>query len=190
MKEAEAAQSGLGVFLAQGDGHEQGGKGESGRGKEGGRGKGGEGITVRRPEVLDCSKEYRTPDFTSTGRVPVPRDLIMVIGNEIIEAPMAWRSRFFEYRAYRPLIKEYFHQGAKWTTSPKPLMSDELFDYSYPVDNKEEQYRLGLEQKFVTTEFEPCFDAADFLRVGRDIFAQNSQVSTLSNFVVNTSGLL
>jgi len=72
-------------------------------------------------------------------------------------------------------------------------MSDELFDYSYPVDNKEEQYRLGLEQKFVTTEFEPCFDAADFLRVGRDIFAQNSQVSTLSNchiFVVNSSGLL
>ena len=152
-----------------------------------------EGVTVRRPEVLDCSKEYSTPDFTSTGRVPVPRDLIMVIGNEIIEAPMAWRSRFFEYRAYRPLIKEYFHQGAKWTTAPKPLMSDELFDYSYPVDNKEEQYRLGLEQKFVTTEFEPCFDAADFLRVGRDIFAQNSQVSTISNchiFVVNTSGLL
>ena len=41
---------------------------------------------------------------------------------------MAWRSRFFEYRAYRPLMKEYFRKGAKWTTAPKPLMSDELYD--------------------------------------------------------------
>ena len=58
----------------------------------------------------------------------MPRDILLVVGNEIIEAPMAWRSRFFEYRAYRPLLKEYFTQGAKWTTAPKPLMSDDLYD--------------------------------------------------------------
>lgn len=58
----------------------------------------------------------------------MPRDILMVVGNEIIEAPMAWRARFFEYRAYRPLIKEYFRKGAKWTTAPKPTMSDELYD--------------------------------------------------------------
>lgn len=58
----------------------------------------------------------------------MPRDILLVVGNEIIEAPMAWRSRFFEYRAYRPLIKEYFKKGAKWTTAPKPTMSDELYD--------------------------------------------------------------
>lgn len=58
----------------------------------------------------------------------MPRDILMVVGDEIIEAPMAWRSRFFEYRAYRPLLKEYFKQGAKWTTAPKPLMSDDLYD--------------------------------------------------------------
>lgn len=58
----------------------------------------------------------------------MPRDILLVVGNEIIEAPMAWRSRFFEYRAYRPLIKEYFRKGAKWTTAPKPTMADELYD--------------------------------------------------------------
>lgn len=58
----------------------------------------------------------------------MPRDILMVVGNEIIEAPMAWRSRFFEYRAYRPLIKEYFRKGAKWTTAPKPTMANELYD--------------------------------------------------------------
>ena len=41
----------------------------------------------------------------------MPRDIIMTIGNEIIEAPMAWRSRFFEYQAYRPLIKVLFKKN-------------------------------------------------------------------------------
>ena len=58
----------------------------------------------------------------------MPRDILIVVGDEIIEAPMAWRSRFFEYRAYRPLLKEYFKRGAKWTTAPKPLMSDDMYD--------------------------------------------------------------
>ena len=38
--------------------------------------------------------------------------------------------------------------------------------------------------KFVTTEFEPCFDAADFMRAGKDIFVQRSQVC-LNNHVNN-----
>lgn len=58
----------------------------------------------------------------------MPRDILLVVGNEIIEAPMAWRARFFEYRAYRRIIKEYFNCGAKWTTAPKPTMADELYD--------------------------------------------------------------
>ena len=36
---------------------------------------------------------------------------------------------------------------------------------------------LAAQGKFVTTEFEPCFDAADFIRAGKDIFVQRSQVS-------------
>ena len=67
-------------------------------------------MTVCRPEMVDFSQGYKTPDFevASGMYAAMPRDILMVIGNEIIEAPMAWRSRFFEYRAYRPLLKEYF----------------------------------------------------------------------------------
>lgn len=101
----------------------------------------------------------------------------MVFGNEIIEAPMSWRSRFFEYRSYRHLVREYFSQGAKWTSAPKPLMSDELYDQSYPIRDEEARQKLAREGKYITTEFEPCFDAADFYRVGKDIFAQRSHVS-------------
>ena len=36
----------------------------------------------------------------------------MAVGNEIIEAPMAWYSRFFEYTAYRSLTAEYVKKGA------------------------------------------------------------------------------
>ena len=136
-----------------------------------------EGVTVRQPEELDFGKEYSTPDFTATGMyAAMPRDFLLVVGEELIEAPMAWRSRFFEYRAYRPLLKKYFRQGAKWTTAPKPQMSDELYDANYLIETVADRHKLAAQGKFVTTEFEPCFDAADFIRAGKDIFVQRSQV--------------
>ena len=70
----------------------------------------GEGVIVRRPETMDFSEGFKTPDFqTHSGlHAAMPRDILLVIGNEIIEAPMTWRNGFFDYRAYRPLLKEYF----------------------------------------------------------------------------------
>ena len=74
-----------------------------------------EGVIVRRPEIKagDFAQPVSTPDFKSVGGLyaAMPRDILIVVGNEIIEAPMAWRSRFFEYRPYRSLIKEYFKKG-------------------------------------------------------------------------------
>ncbi|XP_064652209.1 glycine amidinotransferase, mitochondrial-like [Lineus longissimus] len=137
-----------------------------------------EGVKVRRPDVVDYSKTYETPDFKSTGLyAAMPRDLLMVVGDEIIEAPMSWRSRFFEYQAYRTLMKEYFRGGAQWTTAPKASMSDELYDQDYAKLSEKERSALAAKGTFLTTEFEPCFDAADFVRAGRDIFAQKSQVT-------------
>ena len=56
-----------------------------------------------------------------------PRDGLMVIGDEIIETAMAWRSRLFEFYSYKKLFTEYFRQGAKWTAAPRPTMSDDLY---------------------------------------------------------------
>jgi len=131
-----------------------------------------EGVTVRRPDAIDFSKPYSTLDWTCKGGLyaAMPRDVLLVIGDEIIEAPMAWRSRYFESMAYRSLIKDYFKKGAKWTAAPKPRMSDELYDYKY------EEPREG-EEKYSITEFEPTFDAADFMKFGKDIFVQKSNVT-------------
>jgi glycine amidinotransferase len=74
----------------------------------------GEGIKVRRPDVVDFAFRYRCPDWSSRGFcVACPRDVFLIIGDEIIETPTCWRSRYFEADAYRSLFKEYFLKGAK-----------------------------------------------------------------------------
>ncbi|KAL7823629.1 hypothetical protein AOLI_G00330270, partial [Acnodon oligacanthus] len=47
----------------------------------------------------------------------------------------------------------------------------------YPIRTVEDRHKLAAEGKFVTTEHEPCFDAADFIRAGTDLFVQRSQVT-------------
>ena len=58
----------------------------------------------------------------------MPRDFLLVVGDEMIESPMAWRCRYFEYEAYRPLLRKYFNEGARWTAAPKCTMEDGLYD--------------------------------------------------------------
>jgi glycine amidinotransferase len=130
----------------------------------------GEGVRVRRPDPLDFSKPYGSPHWTSAGGncLSNPRDVLLVIGEEVIEATMSFRSRYFEVFGYRALLKEYFREGAKWTAAPKPLMSDELY----------QPFERG--HGYVTSEHEPVFDAADFARMGKDIFAHRSNMTNLS----------
>src|ERR1044072_1984198 len=132
-----------------------------------------EGVLVKRPEAVDHSKGYSTPEWESPCGLyaAMPRDCMLVIGNEIIEAPMAWRSRYFETHAFRSLIKHYFRHGAKWTAAPKPQLSDALYDYDYSNQSG------SREMKRVINEYEPTFDAADFVRCGKDILAQKSHVT-------------
>ena len=79
---------------------------------------------------------------------------------------MSWKSRYFEFLAYRSLVMEYFRKGARCTAAPKPRLGDETFD---PNHKRGEEY--------VTTEHEPVFDAADLARCGRDIFVQRSHTT-------------
>ncbi|WP_223874709.1 amidinotransferase [Salinispora oceanensis] len=132
----------------------------------------GEGVVVRRPEPIPQRVEYRTLDWSSSGMyAAMPRDVLLVVGDEIIECPTAWRSRYYETLAYRPLLKEYFRGGCRWSAGPKPELRDELYDADWSDPGADGPARL------VITEFEPTFDAADFIRCGRDIIAQKSNVT-------------
>lgn len=133
------------------------------------------GIVVRRPDPIDHAIQVRTPDFDcSFGHAQTcPRDVLLVVGEEIIEAPMAQRSRYFENRAYRSLLKEYFRAGARWTAAPKATMSEELYVEDYETVSAPYDYSSHPS----LNEFEICFDAASFARMGRDVFWQPDIVS-------------
>jgi glycine amidinotransferase len=132
-----------------------------------------EGVVIRHVTPTDFAAPFATPAWSvSSGFCAAnPRDPFLVIGNEIIETPMADRSRYFESWAYRPLFKEYFQAGAKWTAAPKPQLTDELYDAQYTVPS------TGEAMRYIVTEFEPVFDAADCVRCGRDLFIQRSNVT-------------
>jgi glycine amidinotransferase len=125
-----------------------------------------EGVTVTRPERTRLTQPFSTPDWSSSGGLyaAMPRDLLLVVGDEIIEAPMPWRSRYFEIHAYRSLLKSYFAAGARWIAAPRPQLPDHLYDNAYEEAQGDEPDR------WVLNDFEPCFDAADFVRCGTDIF--------------------
>ncbi|WP_033308729.1 amidinotransferase [Streptomyces iakyrus] len=130
------------------------------------------GVTVRRPEAVDHRRRFGTPDWTSRGFCNTcPRDSMLVIGEEIIETPMAWPCRYFETHSYRPVLKDYFRRGARWTAAPRPQLTDELFDPDFRVPGP------GEPMRYILTEFEPVFDAADFVRAGRDLFVTRSNVT-------------
>jgi len=54
------------------------------------------GIGVKRPEPVEHKKRFSTPEWSSCGFCnSCPRDSMLVIGDEIIETPMAWPCRYF-----------------------------------------------------------------------------------------------
>lgn len=130
------------------------------------------GVTVTRPDVVDHSRRFATPHWSSRGFCNTcPRDSLLVVGEEIIETPMAWPCRYFETDAYRTLLKDYFRRGARWTAAPKPQLTDALFDRDFRIPE------AGAPMRYILTEFEPVFDAADFVRAGRDLFVTRSNVT-------------
>lgn len=148
-----------------------------------------EGIKVHRPDFFSHSAPYETPHWrVANGFCSAnPRDVILPVGQTFIECPMAHRGRFFETLAYRRIMQQLMRRGALWLAAPKPALTDSLYDtdYVYPPDAPEE---VGDDWdsvdpdalRFITTEVEPVFDAADFVRCGRDIFGQRSQVTNLA----------
>jgi glycine amidinotransferase len=133
------------------------------------------GVKVARPDRVDHSHQFALPNWERPSRglySAMPRDSLLAIGDCIIEAPMSWRSRQYESLAFRTLIRDYFRRGARWLQGPRPQLSRELFVDEFDPDD----HRAGS-AVWAITEHEPVFDAADFVRFGRDIVAQTSHVT-------------
>jgi glycine amidinotransferase len=128
-----------------------------------------EGVVVRRPHAVNHHGPVRTPFFSAGGGFysAMPRDCLFAIGDMMVEAPMAWRSRYFETFAFRPILQRYFDAGARWIAAPKPMLADNLWNVAHDTSTFDS----------VISDNEPLFDAADFVRLGRDIVGQRSHVT-------------
>ena len=114
------------------------------------------GVTVRRPDTWPHESEFSTIHWQCRGYYNYcPRDVLLVIGDHIIETPNVIRSRSQETFSYRKLLLDYLKSGAKWYSAPRPMLLDSLFD----VDPEKPTPRND----------EPAFDAANVLRFGRDL---------------------
>lgn len=114
------------------------------------------GVTVQRPETWPHDATFGTIHWQAQGYYNYcPRDILLVIGDQIIETPNVIRSRAQETFSYRALLLEYLRSGARWYGAPKPMLLDSLFD----VDLTRPTPRND----------EPAFDAANVLRFGRDL---------------------
>ncbi|MBW2341725.1 MAG: serine/threonine protein kinase [Deltaproteobacteria bacterium] len=143
------------------------------------------GIRVDRPTPLDFSQTVQTPDWVQNsmfGCMP-PRDLLLTVGNEILEATMSFRSRWFEYLCYRPLLEQYFKEDPNFRmeAAPKPRLTERSYKKDFWKEwnslSKEKQYKYAEKSDWIPTEQEPLFDAADVVRFGKDLFVQKSMVT-------------
>lgn len=146
------------------------------------------GIRIDRPTSMDDRLEVKTPDWECShlfGVMP-PRDILLCHGNEILEATMSQRARWFEFLAYRPLLERYFKEDPDfiWEAAPKPRLGDDSYvkDYWRRYHHEwtyEEKQQRARELRWHLTDKEPLFDAADVFRFGRDLFIQHSAVSNI-----------
>jgi|TARA_B100001769_G_scaffold194328_1_gene154837 glycine amidinotransferase len=143
------------------------------------------GIVVDRPTPIDFSQKVKTPDFETAsmfGSMP-PRDVLLTVGKEMLEATMSYRCRWFEYLCYRPLIKKYYDEDRNMSheAAPKPRLTDLDYRKDYLSDKigVEKRLKWTADKYFVTTEEEPLFDAADVLRFGKDLVVQHGFTTNL-----------
>jgi glycine amidinotransferase len=143
------------------------------------------GVRVDRPTPIDFSQAVQTPDWkqeTMFGCMP-PRDLLLTVGHEILEATMSFRSRWFEYLCYRPLMEKYFMEDPnfRYEAAPKPRLTERSYkkDFYKKWDalSEAEKNKIIESSDWILAEQEPCFDAADIVRFGKDLFVQNSMVT-------------
>lgn len=116
------------------------------------------GIRVRRPNPIYYTDTIKTLDWEANHYFCYcPRDVLLAIGDTIIETPNVFRSRYFETVSYKEILLDYMQSGSKWIAAPKPRLMDVIYN---DIDTSQ----LAL------TDLEPVFDAANIIRAGRDIF--------------------
>lgn len=138
------------------------------------------GAVVHRPKVHDLQKLCSSPWWTSTGNnLYNVRDLHLVVGNTVVESPSPFESRYFEATALYDIWYEYMKEGFRWIAGPKPRLKEDALVPYYRDENQREltnediRYREltdgRIEKLYKLAETEILFEAANTLRMGKDL---------------------
>ena len=118
------------------------------------------GVNVLRPDTSDVGKPYATCLWSAGGdRMYNMRDLHLVVGNTVLECASQERHRFLEATGLYEIWSGYFKQGCRWIAAPRPRLAGQ---YLTTHDDGGQRYQT-------LTEDEILFEAANILRVGKDL---------------------
>ncbi|CAF1378319.1 unnamed protein product [Adineta steineri] len=154
-------------------------------------------IDVYRPEdftnePLRFDHQISAPHFNNQYQfgLACPRDVLITMGNTILESPTSVHTRYFESEYYKPLIYSLWKRDPcmKWLQPPRPTCSStHMFndiDYWKKVEMKEWKQKIFVDNGYKTNlnENEIAFDAADIMRMGKDIFYKKSVTANNQGF--------
>jgi glycine amidinotransferase len=135
---------------------------------------------VLRPRWSENSPQFQTPNWSAAGfDIYNVRDLHIVFGDTLIASAPSSRFRLFETYALQDLLYEnFFADGFKWISAPLPkLKGDYVHEIQKPrtdlesvEDNLHQRLSHGLSERFhYLDNDEVIFDAANIIRLGRDV---------------------
>jgi glycine amidinotransferase/scyllo-inosamine-4-phosphate amidinotransferase 1 len=138
------------------------------------------GVHVLRPKWSEKTSHFATPNWIAAGfDIYNVRDVHIVFGDTLVVSAPSSRFRIFETYAFHDLFyQSFFEDGFRWLSAPLPRLSakylHEIQRPSSELEVKEEtlHHRLshGLNQTFhYLDEHEIIFDAANIIRIGRDV---------------------
>lgn len=118
-------------------------------------------VKVLRPKKSENTLNvFTTPYFTGAAEHCYNmRDLHLVVGNTVVEAPSQEGHRYFEAMGLYDIWYEYFKEGFRWICGPKPRLTE---GHKIPFyENGKKHYKLY--------EKEILFEPANTVRMGKDL---------------------
>jgi len=138
------------------------------------------GVKVLRPDPINVGKIFKTPSWSGiSNNVYNARDLFLVVGNHLIESPSPVHWRYFEKDSYKKIFYKYFENGFTWINPPSPEIDYKIFTKLKDLNSKEKKFYRKLTKGLIEklhklTNKEILFEAANTLRIGKDLLYLNS----------------
>jgi len=123
------------------------------------------GVAVHRAEDFDHAQTIKSTDWEVWQESGINvRDLTLIHGDLVIDCPTPTRCRHFESLNVRAFFTEYLRRSdhAWMVSAPKPRLLDSCYDLTADC---------GLH------EVEPIFDAANCVRLGKDIVVDTNNTA-------------